>query len=163
MTNSRRAEAAFLWPALLLISAGAYAGGAPPPSKQKTAEPVPPTVQEVIRIEARARQIAGYERAAIRATDLLLAKNPDRSKMGVYVAVHSNKAWTVYFGKLSADRMRFATAYAYSCPDTAFKEMKAIKVQAVASKGPVELARATQLALKSISKEAKFRLVSYFD
>lgn len=114
------------------------------------AEEIAPSAGEITKIEKRGKEIADYERAAIRATDLLLMSKPDQSKLEIYIAINHNGAWMVYFGKISEDGNEFIVTYLYSCPDGLFREMKVVQNVKVASKDILPLAKAVRLALRSI-------------
>ena len=109
-----------------------------------------PSIQEIKWIEERGKEIAAYERAAIRATDMLLATDFDRSQPGLYLALKNNGTWIVYFGNLSADRSRFNVSYMYACPDGRFNDMKPIRDIGVASMDALHFARAISLSLKAV-------------
>lgn len=114
------------------------------------AEEIAPSTGEIAKIEKRGKEIADYERAAIRATDLLLTSKPDQSKLEIYIAINHDGIWMVYFGKISEDRNEFIVAHFYSCPNGLFREMKVVQNVKVASKDILPLAKAIKLALRSI-------------
>lgn len=111
---------------------------------------VAPSTEEIVKIENRGRQIADYERAAIKATDLLLASEPNKSKLGIYLAINSGGTWVVYFGKISDAGTEFVVARSYFCPDGLFNEMKEVQDFQTATKEILHLAKAVELALSSI-------------
>lgn len=113
-----------------------------------------PTLAEIVRIEKRGKEIADYERATIRATDLLLASNPDRSTLGVYIAENKNKMWTVLFGKV-LDR-RFHSAYYFSCPEGQFDKMQPGGEFKNLSKEIFYFANALDIAIKKFAPKRKF-------
>ena len=126
------------------------------------AQEVLPSKDEISKIEQRGRAIANYEKAAIRATDLLLASKPDESRLGAYLAVKKNDSWFVYFGKNS--EKGFETQYIFSCPEGRFNEMKRLDQAEIEkdigqtfSENLYEFAKAIDLAFKSITDaERKF-------
>ena len=122
--------------------------------KGVSAQEVFPSQEEIKRIEARGKQIANYERAAIRATDLMLAHHPDKSKLGIYVAVNQNNKWTVYFGKLVDKGLE--AEYVYSCPDGQFDQMKPDENDKNISTEAFYFAKAVSLARDSIAQEMTF-------
>ncbi|GEM_PF-6307171 len=95
-----------IWRFAALLTLCLFAGHA-------AAEPVAPSPADIARIEARGQQIAGHERAVIRATDLLMASKQDVGSVDTYLAVPSDGGWTVYFGKLSNEG--FAAPFVYVC------------------------------------------------
>ncbi len=110
--------------------------------------------EEVIFAEKRGGEIAEYERAAMKATDMLLTRKHDASKLGLYVAEKTGGAWTVYFGRFSGGGAAFEAAYVFSGPESALKQMKAVTIRDV----PVEItqrARAVNAALKALEFEAR--------
>lgn len=110
--------------------------------------------EDIIFAEKRGLEIADYERAAMKATDMLLAHALDASKLGVYVAEKTGGTWTVYFGRVIGERAAFEAAYVYSCPENSPQKMKAVPVPGI----PVEVAqraRAVSAALKAIEFDAK--------
>jgi hypothetical protein len=120
-----------------------------------------PSKEEIGKIEDRGREIASYEKAAIKSTDLLLASKPDKSKLGSYLAVKQNNNWLVYFGK-NTDK-DFEIQYIYFCPEGRFSEMKGLN-QSEIEKGIkqsfpenlYQLAKDIDVAFKSIASDAKF-------
>ncbi len=105
-------------------------------------------------IEKRGQEIADYEKAAIKATDLLLASNPDKSKLSIYVAVKEPHLWRVYFGKVS--NKGFKAGYVYSCPDGQFSRMTQEKNMDNISDEVIYLAKAVSLALDSLGTHRQF-------
>jgi len=71
----------------------------------------PPSPQQLSAITARGRQLAGYDAVAWRATDVLMATNPDSSLLGRYIARQTVTGWRVAFGRLAADLSAFRIAY----------------------------------------------------
>lgn len=116
-----------------------------------SAQETVPSQNEIKRIEDRGKQIANYERAAIRATDLMLTSNPDKSKLEVYVAVNQNNRWMVYFGKITDKG--FETDYIYSCPDGQFDQMKPEQNDQNISTEAFYFAKAVSLAGDFIAQE----------
>jgi hypothetical protein len=99
-----------------ITSGGGKSRGEQSPSTAGELPGVPATMrQELDATTARGREIARYEVAAAAATDTLLASNPDKSQMGMFIAIGQGDNWTVYFGRLSADRQAFDVAYAFAC------------------------------------------------
>jgi hypothetical protein len=82
-------------------------------------------------VKQRALYIADAERAAIRATDLLLAL-PDRdaSKLGSLLTVPRGDSWYALFGKLGGDG-RFVPGYAFRAYRAAPERMEALDVKAL--------------------------------
>lgn len=119
------------------------------------AEDTLPSAEEMATIVERGREIAGYERAAIGATDLLLAGKPDYSRMDLYVAVHTDQRWRVYFGKLDDSGNRFLIAYAYACSDEVCQEIKSMPNSEPAHMDLPPLARAVKLASKSFEADSQ--------
>ncbi|HKW49553.1 MAG TPA: hypothetical protein VJN70_19005 [Gemmatimonadaceae bacterium] len=66
-----------------------------------------PTQSELDSVSARGRALAGYQRAALRASTQLVAKNPDPSRDQRYVAYRADSGWVVAFGRLNAGRDTF--------------------------------------------------------
>ena len=116
------------------------------------AEDTPPSYEEAKRIMARGKQIAEYERATIRATDMLLEKKPDREKTGVYFAIKKDNRWWVYFGKISEDQNSFALGYSYVCPDGLYQSMKEAPNEEVDT-NMIQFARAIKSAFSSIEQK----------
>jgi hypothetical protein len=76
-----------------------------------SAEPVPQA--ELDRIRLRAMYIVDAERAAIRATDLLLEmKDRDDSRLQMFLTVPHGDSWYAVFGKLDA-KDTFVPGYAF--------------------------------------------------
>jgi hypothetical protein len=120
-----------------------------------------PSKEEIGKVENRGREIANYEKAAIRATDLLLASKPDRSKLGFYLAVKQKNDWLVYFGKNT--NKGFDTQYIYSCPEGRFNEMRKLNkseiekdIKQIFPENIYQLAKAIDIAFKSISEDLIF-------
>lgn len=118
------------------------------------AEESRPAKEVVERVERRGQQIADYERAAIRATNLLLASKPDESKLGLYVVVNKNNVWAVYFGKITENKFHFW--YYYSCPEGQFDKMKPEGEFKDAPKDIYYFALAIDLATKAIEPDMRF-------
>lgn len=114
----------------------------------------PPTTEEIAKIEKRGKEIANYEQAAIMATDLLLASNPDKDKLGTYVAINKNKMWAVFFGK-NIDN-KFQLGYFYSCPDGEFDKMRAEKELKDVPRDVYDFTQAVNLATKAIELDVEF-------
>lgn len=109
--------------------------------------------ENIARIEKRGAQIADYERAVIKAKDLLLARNPDKKKAKIYIAINDDEGWTVYFGEILRDKNQFKVASTYSCPSRSFEKMEAGQNIKFKSKTILQLAKAVKLTLQSIKAE----------
>jgi len=119
------------------------------------------SLEEIADIEERGRQIADYERAAIKTTDIFLAGNPDLSKVDVYLAINKDNKWIVYFGKLLDEKNEFKVAETIIYPDCLNSEL--IELESIEPVKDIEvsteifqLAKAIKLALRSISEDAQF-------
>ncbi len=118
-----------------------------------TADEPRPSEEEIASVEKRGREIAEYEKAAIRATDLLMEGKPDESRLGLFLAVKSENALRVYFGKVSEEDKKLIPAYVYSCPEGKYNEMKRVETPKELPEEIHQLARAIKLAMGSISNE----------
>ncbi len=97
---------------LLLCLAGcAHSKAAPDSAPSASAEPVPQ--EQLDRIRLRAMYIVDAERAAIRATDLLLEmKDRDDSRLQMFLTVPHEDSWYAVFGKLD-EQDSFVPGYAF--------------------------------------------------
>jgi hypothetical protein len=120
------------------------------------------SAQDIGTIERRGRQIAEYERAVTTAIDLLSATKPDYVHSGLTAAVKKEDTWMVYVGDLSEDGSAWVPAHSYSCPDTLFEEMKAVKDSKVAGTEILQLAKAIQLSLTKVDAKWPQYLISAF-
>ncbi len=77
-------------------------------SAQNTA---PPSDTELAAITERGRTLAEYDAAAWHATDAVQMANPKNAAGQQYLAKKKNGRWTVVFGSLDADKMKFVIAY----------------------------------------------------
>jgi hypothetical protein len=73
--------------------------------KKPEADPVMPDVT------ARGRALYEYDQAAWHATDAVQAMHPPDQSVGRYVALKSDKGWTVVFGHLNNQRDKFLIGY----------------------------------------------------
>jgi hypothetical protein len=62
-------------------------------------------------VTARGRALYEYDQAAWHATDAVLAMHPPDQSVERYLALKSDKGWTVVFGHLSDQRDRFLIEY----------------------------------------------------
>ena len=135
---------------------GAQQGGSQAASGDLRDEENPFTVSELPNVPTelraqldeitmRGRVIAQYEIAAANATDVLMATNPDRSGMEMFLATGSQEDWNVYFGKLSEDKASFEVAYGLSC-----KQGNCSMGPSDSTEDLVPLARAVDVAQHSI-------------
>ena len=115
-----------------------------------------PPREEIDRLIRRGQEIANYERVIIKATDLLLASRPDRSKLEVYIAVKDSIRWFIYFGRISENGDSFETYCSYSCPHGLLEKMREVEDEKVVSTDVLQLAKAVKLTRDSaISQSAK--------
>jgi hypothetical protein len=112
--------------------------------------------EDIIFAEKRGAEIAEYERAAMKATDMLLGHAHDASKLGIYVAEKTGGAWTVYFGRVSGERALFDAAYVYSCPENSLQKMRAVPVPEI-SVEVTQRARAVSAALQALEFDVRGR------
>lgn len=85
---------------ILFLSSVSFAG-----KKKPEADPIMPDVT------ARGRALYEYDRAAWHATDAVQAVHPPDQLVGRYLALKSDKGWTVVFGHLNEQRDRFLIGY----------------------------------------------------
>ncbi|WP_164012261.1 hypothetical protein [Pyxidicoccus trucidator] len=98
-------------------------------------------------VRKRAMYIVDAERAAIRATDLLLEmKEHDKSKLGSFLTVPRGDSWYGMFGKLD-DKGTFVPAYAFHSPRAVPEKMEPLPLSALPGDFSAE-ARAVATALK---------------
>ncbi|NTX02010.1 hypothetical protein [Myxococcus sp. CA040A] len=130
-------------------SSGAFLGDAAAPAPSRT----PVDDAELLRVQARARYIVEAERAAIRATDVLMeSKDVDLSpaRMQMHVTLPHEGAWYGLFGRVD-DAGTFIPAYALKAPHEEPEWMELIPVDTL----PVDfspVARAVKTA-KQITVE----------
>jgi hypothetical protein len=74
-------------------------------------EPAPPSEQHLAAVTKRGRMLAAYDAAAWHGTDAVMAIGPNHARLGIFLARENGGRWTVYFGRLSAARDTFYTAY----------------------------------------------------
>lgn len=115
-----------------------------------------PSFEELGMIELRGRQIAEYERVALKAAELLPPGRPDLERLENYVAIKEPGIWRVYFGKVSDDGGKFNAAYIYFCPADSFDQMQLQGADQEISGEILELARAVRLAVHSIAGPMQF-------
>jgi hypothetical protein len=83
---------------------------------------------ELLRVQNRAKYIVAAERAAIRATDLLVErKDLDHSRLSRFFAIPRGQAWYAVFGTLTQEG-NFLPAYAYRAPIEYPHEMEELPV-----------------------------------
>ncbi|HET9305523.1 MAG TPA: hypothetical protein VFO46_05800 [Candidatus Sulfotelmatobacter sp.] len=85
---------------VLLLASTAVAG-------KKKSEPDPVMTD----VTARGRALYEYDQAAWYATDAVQAMHPPDQSVGRYLALKSDKGWTVAFGHLNDQRDRFLIGY----------------------------------------------------
>lgn len=85
---------------VLLVISVSLAG-----QKKSQPDPVMPDVT------ARGRALYEYDQAAWHATDAVQALHPPNQSVGRYLALKSEKGWTVVFGHLNDQRDRFVISY----------------------------------------------------
>jgi len=85
---------------ILFLSSICFAG-----KKKPEADPIMPDVT------ARGRALYEYDQAAWHATDAVQALHPPDPLVGRYLALKSDKGWTVVFGHLTDQRDRFLIGY----------------------------------------------------
>jgi hypothetical protein len=93
-------SAVFLSPALL-----ALALADPPESK------TPPSKEELAAIAERGRQLAAYDDAAWKASDIVKARKPKGGSVVRYIARQTDGGWEVAFGRLDEGGDAFLIAY----------------------------------------------------
>ncbi len=85
---------------ILLLAAVSFAA-----KKKAEADPIMPDVT------ARGRALYEYDQASWHATDAVKAMHPPDQLVGRYLALKSDKGWTVVFGHLNEQRDRFLIGY----------------------------------------------------
>src|SRR5258708_36742972 len=65
----------------------------------------------MLDVTARGRALYEYDQAAWHATDAVQAVHPPDQSVGRYLALKSDKGWTVVFGHLNDQRDRFLIGY----------------------------------------------------
>ncbi|MDD2703276.1 MAG: hypothetical protein PHC33_04660 [Candidatus Omnitrophica bacterium] len=110
--------------------------------------------EDIIFAEKRGMEIAQYEKAAMKATDMLLELKPDRSKLGMYIAYKAAGVWKVYFGRISGEAADFQPAYVFACPADSPKKMKAVSFSEIPAE-VTQRARAVNTAVKAIEFDAR--------
>jgi hypothetical protein len=85
---------------VLFLTSISFAG-----KKKAEPDPVMPDVT------ARGRALYEYDQAAWHATDAVQALHPSDQSVGRYLALKSDKGWTVVFGHLNDQRDRFLIGY----------------------------------------------------
>ncbi len=71
----------------------------------------PPTQAELDAVTTRGRQLAGYDVAASFGSDAVMALKPDTTSAPAYLAQHTEKGWTVAFGRLNDTQDKFLIVY----------------------------------------------------
>jgi hypothetical protein len=90
----------------------------------------PPTQQDLDEITQRGKTLYEYDQAAWHGTDAVLATDPDKSRMGKFIACRRDDGWHLGFGKLNEDGSRFLLAYE-AIQNTQLKEYKVVKYDPV--------------------------------
>jgi hypothetical protein len=85
---------------ILFLTCISFAG-----KKKPEPDPVMPDVT------ARGRALYEYDQAAWHATDAVQAMHPPDQSVGRYLALRSEKGWTVVFGHLNDERDKFLIGY----------------------------------------------------
>jgi hypothetical protein len=73
--------------------------------------PGPPSADDLAKITARGRLLAGYDNAAWHGSDAVVALKPEEGKVERYIARKGDKGWVVSFGKLNVARDKYLVAY----------------------------------------------------
>jgi hypothetical protein len=128
-------------------TASSKTGGEGTPAVVARSPDAPLSKAALEAVRKRAMYIADAERAAIRATDLLLEmKDRDASKLGSFLTVPRGDSWYGLFGKLD-DQGTFVPAYAFRSPRAVPEKMEPLPLSALAGDFSAE-ARAVATALK---------------
>jgi TPR repeat protein len=109
-----------------------------------------PSASQLEALRKRAVQLAELDQTAADATDVLLSRPRDESRLGVFVARVQGDSREAVFGRLSEDRQRFTPAYAFRGPRS--KRGPMVEVDVKSAPDLTTLARATRLALDSLGE-----------